>query len=239
MENVYTKELLIPASAADHTARLGHYNTFALFMDVASEHAEMLGVGYRAMIAKDLFWLTVRTKIRFFERPHITDPVLVRTWPEKPGKIRSIRSYELWQDGRLLIAGKTEWAVLNVQKQSIVPMAGIFPEGFDFREGTALDAPFIRVGDDFDGQEVYSEYAIRSTDIDIGGHMNNVAYVRAAVGGFSLAERDALDFAEMDVMFKRPCFEGEKLSLQKRNAEEGLDIRISKGGETVFLARFI
>ena len=69
MENRIEKEIVILPSLCDGSGRLGIPDAFALFMDIASEHAEALGCGIGALGKKGLFWLTVRTRVRFFRRP--------------------------------------------------------------------------------------------------------------------------------------------------------------------------
>lgn len=240
MADVYTKEFSITPGNADHTGRLSLPGAFTVFMDAAAEHGELLGVGVGAMSERGLFWLTVRTKLRLFRRPSIGEKTLVVTWPEPPrGKIRCNRSYELRSaDGaELLIAGKTEWAVFDLKKQSVAPVAGVFPEGTVFPERTAIEEPFTRLADDPEDAEVFGEYTVRSTDIDLGGHMNNAAYPRAVLGAFSCSELDALSIKGIEVIFKRPCFEGDSLVFRKKETENAVWIRVSRGEESVLFLR--
>ena len=239
MTGVYTKEFSVTPGSADHAGRLSYHGALTVFMDAAAEHGELLGVGCGAMSERGLFWLTVRTKLRFFERPRIGEKTLVVTWPEPAGKIRCNRSYELRSaDGeRLLVSGKTEWAVFDLKKQSVVPVAGVFHESTVFPEKTAVEQPFARAADDFETAEVLGEYTVRSTDIDLGMHMNNVAYPRAVLGAFSCAELDALSPKGIEVLFKRPCFEGDRLVFRKKEDENAIGIRVSRGEESVFFMR--
>ncbi len=239
MANVYTKDFEITPGSADHSSRLSLHGAFPMFMDAAAEHGRHIGVGCHAMEEKGLFWVTVRTKLRFFERPVMEEMTEIRTWPEAPGKVRCVRSYELRSkaDGRLLVAGKTEWAVFDFKKQSVVPLAGVFPEETDYYEHTAIEEPFTRIADDFEGIEPFGEYVVRSTDIDLGRHMNNAAYPRAVLGAFSCREIDELDPKGIEVLFKRPCFEGDRLVFRKKETDEAVDIRVSRGEESVLFMR--
>ena len=45
MENKYLKQTLIAPSMSDGLGFLSHQSTFALFMDMAMEHAMKLGIG--------------------------------------------------------------------------------------------------------------------------------------------------------------------------------------------------
>lgn len=97
--------------------------------------------------------------------------------------------------------------------------------------------PFARIADHFEGIAPYAEYRVRSTDIDVGGHMNNTAYVRMIMGSLSNEERKALPIRRMDVIFRASCYEGDVLSFRRKETEDGLDIRVSRGEETVLLVR--
>ena len=50
-------------------------------------------------------------------------------------------------------------------------------------------------------------------------------------------ERKALPIRRMDVIFRASCYEGDVLSFRRKETEDGLDIRVSRGEETVLLVR--
>lgn len=237
MEQLYQTETAVLPSQGDATGRLGYDRAVSLFMDLASVHAEMLGSGVQSMLERQLFWLTVKTQARFFRRPRLGETVTLRTWPEAPGKVRCNRSYQVVQQGAVLIAAKTEWAVLDLRTQGIHPLNDIYPPELGFELPTACPGPFAAIPDDFAPEDVFGEYRVRSTDIDLGGHMNNAAYLRALLGCFSNAELAELDIKRIDLSFRTPCFEGELLQMSRRRSEQGLDLRLAREGRTVLLAR--
>lgn len=242
MEAVFEKTCDVPSSMCDFTGRLGLVDTFDLFMDLATVHALQMGCGWSDMLPRGLFWLTVKTKIVFGpveDRPLMGQDVTVRTWPEAPDKMRCLRDYQLDWQGRTVISGKTEWAVLNMQTQRLEPVQSVYPQGLVFERPPVCPQPFVRVVDDFGDVEPYASYTVRSTDIDLGGHMNNVAYLRAVLGSFSVAEQRAMDIREIDAIFRNQCFEGDELALQKRPADDGLDVRLSHEGKTMFLCHIV
>ena len=223
---------------ADASGKLSLHNTFSIFMDIAAVHAQMLGIGLYDLARRDLFWLTVKTQICFFERPAIMDRVIARTWPEQPGKLRGNRSYEIRRsDGKLMIAGKTEWAVINTKTNQLTLMRDIYPASLSFTPDSACPDPFARIPDDFGNAGVFSLYTVRSTDIDVGGHMNNTAYIRAMLGCFSIEELQQMEIKRIDVVFRSPCYECDILQIQKKYTETGTDIRISNADKTAVLIR--
>ena len=237
MQQLFERQLDVSPSLADAQGFLSYPGTFALFQDLAAAHAERLGVGLRAMTEKKFFWLTVRTKIVFLSRPALGETVTVRTWPEKPGAVRCNRSYEISRREDVLIRGRTEWAILNTETRGIMPSEGFFP-ALSFDRGPACAEPFARIPDRFEDTEPFSEYRVRSTDIDVGSHMNNAAYLRALFGAFSTRELQSLHLHSVDAVFRAPCFEGETLCLFRKECDDSLDLRMARRDETVLLARF-
>ena len=236
MQQVFERDYIIPPSACDFSGQLAYPGAFAVFMDLATEHAERLGVGLRAMRAKERFWLTVKTKLVFLARPAISERVRLLTWPEKPGPLRFDRSYELRRGDALLIAGRTEWAVMNTAAGTLAPSADILPAGMVYERGPALEERYARIPPRFEG-EPFAAYRVRSTDIDLGGHMNNAAYPRALFGLLSSEEVAARDIRSIDLIFRAPCYEGEELDVRRREDGGALDLCMSKGEQVRLLAR--
>lgn len=235
MEELFEQQKTVSVSMTDRSGQISYADVFRIFMDAAGDHAERIGVGIGAMREKGLFWLTVRTKIRFYHRPGLFENITVRTWPMAPERVRGLRCYELVSDEGLAASGKTEWAVMNIETGRIASLAGVYPEEFRFPERLSLDEPFARIG--YDGSAPGGEYAVRSTDIDVGGHMNNVAYIDALMGMFTGAELDALSPAVIEAVFRAPCFEGDRLAFTRTETETGSDCAFIKSGSPVFMAR--
>lgn len=229
-------DIKIVPGLADHTGRLSIPDTCCLLQDAAATHAQMLGLGYYDLLKRDLYWLAVKTKIIFYSRPYLTDTVTMHTWPEAPGKLRCNRNYELTVNGERAVAGRTEWAVLRISDGSLFRASDIYPEDLVLTKGPVFSEPFVRIPEQFDDFENYYEYTVRSTDIDVGAHMNNVAYARALAGSFSCDEWDALEIKSIDLLYRNPAHEGDRLIFQKRNNESSLDIRICRDDTTLLLA---
>ena len=241
MTETFERRTTVALSTADASGRLGYPGIFMVFQDLAAAHAEQLGWGFEALAARNLFWLTVKTQVQVIERPKLCSHVILRTWPEAPEPVRCYRSYQVCDPaGAVMIAGKTEWALYNTAKGRIVPIAELYTkDSMDF-EPTACPEPFLRIPDRFAPQDEFARYVVRSTDIDVGGHMNNGAYPAALFASFSNAQIAAMDIKRIDLVFRSPCFEGDELTLQKKEAADGsgLDLRMASERGTALLAHF-
>ena len=237
MEAQLSRSIPILPSVCDAQMQLSIPDLFAQFMDIATLHAEALGVGADAMFARGLFWLTVKTKVRILRRPRMLETVALSTRPLAPERVKAIREYRMERDGELLAEGKTEWAVIDTGSGKLCPMAGIFPPELELAAEPAYPAPFARIRPDFSEAETLGSYTVRSTDIDRGGHMNNVAYLRAILGLLPGKELKALPQGEIEIVFRSPCFEGELLTVKRRPTETGWELAALKpdGSPAVFV----
>lgn len=235
MPEKMSKELMITTGLCDRSAVLGIANSFELCMDIATEHAYHIGNGLSYMRERGLFWLAVRTRIRFFRRPAIEEIVTLSSWPERPRRLRCNRSYRLEKAGETLFVGRTEWAVLDTAEGTLVNGDAVYSPTMQFSEPPAIDEPFARVRDNFDSIDDFGTYTIRSTDIDLGGHMNNAAYIRALMGAFRSEDRFASAIQLLDVRYVSPSYEGEVLGFQQRTIDGGLELRAHVGERTVLL----
>jgi len=236
MENRYIQDYIILPGLCDSSGALGIPDTFLLFMDLAAIHAEHLHVDTPRLMKRNLFWLTVRTRVRFHRRPRMAERVTLSTWPEAPGKLRADRSYTIEQNGERIVTGKTEWTILEMDTNKLRPAADIFPQELTFYPDTVWAEPFTRMKDE--PLEEYARYTVRSTDIDIGGHMNNAAYLRALAGTFSTEQWQGMNIRELEIAFRSPCYEGDTLIWQKRDEGDALTLRAAlPDGKTIAQVR--
>lgn len=224
MEALMTREMIVLPSVCDREMKLSIPDLFAQFMDVATLHAERLGVGADAMFGRGLFWLTVKTKIHVLRRPRMLETVTVSTRPLVPERVRAIREYRMEAGGELLAEGKTEWAVIETATGKLCPMTGIFPAELELAAQAQYPAPFARIKPDFSEAETVGTYRVRATDIDLGGHMNNVAYLRAVLGTLSGTALSDFPQGEIEISFRTPCFEGDVLTVRRRETETGCEL---------------
>lgn len=223
MNPKYDYPMIVFPSLTDSSGRLSIPDCFSLFMDVAAPHAALLGCGTQDLAKKDLFWLTVRSRVRILRRPYMMENITVSTWPEMPEETRCVRNYSITQDGKPLVLGKTLWAIMNIKTGKLHRVDEVYPEGFIADPSVAIPEPFTRFDRAIEG-ELLGSYAVRPTDIDFGGHMNNIAYLRAIEGLFPAKQWQDMKVSEMEIHYKAPAFEGNELEFRKKPAEGGFRI---------------
>ena len=237
MEAKLTREMTVLPSDCDWAVKLSIPDLFAWFMDIATLHAEQLGVGEDARVARGMYWITVKTKAHILSRPRMMEQVTLSTRPLVPERVRAVREYRLEQNGELLAEGKTEWAVMNAATGRPRATEGVFPAELELGAVPSYPDPFARIDPDFSEAETLGEYRVRSTDIDLLGHMNNIAYLRAFLGLLSVEEQKTMPQSGVEIIFRAPCFEGDALSVRRRVTESGWELAALRpdGTPAVFL----
>ena len=232
MENRLIREINVPLSQSDNQGMMSVFGAFSLFMDMASEHGGYIGLGMDTLAEKGLIWLVSKTKLKIHRRPKMFSKVTAYSWPAGYQKIRSDRLYKMEQDGQLIMEAKNEWAIFHRETGKLRRMEEVFPQDMEFWPEEVCEGPYCKLKDDFDGCETIGSYTVQSTDLDTSQHMNNVQYIRVVMGAFSSAQLADMDIAEVDISYKNQCYEGELLTLKKKNVENGFEIGIIKADGT-------
>lgn len=214
MKNTLRTPFKILSSVCDMEGKLGYYNTFNFFMDLAAEHAAELGSGYYAMRDMRRYWVVVRTRVRFFDRPAMMETVDGETWPAAPSLAKCNRFYRLSQGDRVLAEGCSEWAIQDMDTGRVVKSSECYPAELVFREDRVCEEPFTRFKPLREECEEFS-YTVSAMDIDAGCHMNNVMYVRMLLNTFSGEALRAMEVSELEISYRRACLEGETLTIRR------------------------
>lgn len=226
MAEKYSKKMMIGTSLCGADGRMSVPSAFAVFQDIASEHAEVMGIGFDHMRKNHAFWVTVRTRVRFYQRPKLADTVSIETWPVAPGKVRCDRCYRMTKDDLLLAEGRTEWCVINTQTGAACALDGVFRPDTVYCDEKLLDTPYACFRHNFTEEDKACGYTVRTGDIDMGRHMNNVAYLRLLWDSFTVAELDGMNISEMEIIFLSSCYEGDALDVMRRKTDFGYEFGV-------------
>ena len=223
MESIFERDLIVTPDYCDASGALSPLAAFTIFQGIAAQHAEALGVGSAAMAKKGEFWLTVHTRVDLFARAYLMDELSVRTWAESCSErdVRTYRSYTLSRGETVIARGKTEWAILGPEKKVIRFGDSGFPKDYPFPAESAIPEKLQRFHEKFEDTDLFSHYAVRPTDIDLGRHMNNVAYVRLLLDCFSAKELASGQIRSVELHYSTSCFEGEELTVYKKLSDDG------------------
>lgn len=215
-----TREIKILSSMCDRDLRLSLPAAMDIFQDTAGIHAAMFGIGPMDLARHGWFWVVSKTKLCVKRLPGLLDEVAASTWVQPAERVSCERDFSITVGDETLVYARSIWAVLDRESNKLVHMDEFYPE-MEFNVAPPDDDGFARMSRKFDGCEEIGGYTVRSIDIDNGGHMNNVHYLRAALGCLSCEEQAAMDIREVDMQFIMQCYEGDSVRFKKRTGADG------------------
>ena len=177
MNKTYTETFTIRGTECDTYRRWRLDAMFLNMQEVGEVHACQLGVGHAAMLARGLFFALTRIHVSVFKAPVAGQKIAHTTWPGPCNRFFCPRYHEFRaEDGTLLAAAGSLWALLDMEKRTIVsPLKAelVFPDNSDLTPPIALPTRMPVLGEDarhITRTPVYSEY-------DLNGHINNTKYI--------------------------------------------------------------
>ena len=196
----FKTKIVLYNSYFDANNNLSLKGLLGIFQDVASIHAEEIGVGYEKMLEKNLFWVISRIKIDIIKMPTINQTVIVETWPHEKGRAEFDRDLKILSDsGEVLVVGTSKWCVINTKTRflqradDVVYNGEVCPQKNYNEKFEKIKLPT--------GQPVAKfSYIVLFSDLDHNGHMNNTNYANLVVSTL-----DSKRFTHFEINFLSEC----------------------------------
>ena len=211
----YELELTLPLDGFDEHGNLLPGEVLRLFERMAGQHAEVLGVGFEAMLKRNLLWVVTAIRYQLCGELRSGQKVRGITWPLPQTKVGFVREYLICsEDGEVLIKGTSNWATIYADTRQLAIASEIYPQG-EFCSDRNFADRTRRIRDfEADGEE----RVIRpdASAIDVNGHVNNTRYADfayRALGGFG----GRIDTFQIDYLREVLC--GEELRLKTAKTE--------------------
>jgi len=204
--NIWQETYQIRSYEVDCYHRLSVLAIFNFMQEVASRHAEALGVSIQQLLSENYTWLLSRLKIRIVSSPAWKDRIVLRTWPSGTRRLFALRDFEILnKDNQLVAEAISAWLILDVQKRRPVRI-GPFVERLKPLE---VDHILPDALDKLPGLDVRThekEFVVRHRDLDINQHMNNVSFVEWMVESVPARVLNTSVLAELEINFLAEAF---------------------------------
>jgi medium-chain acyl-[acyl-carrier-protein] hydrolase len=187
---------------------------FQHLTEAAGLHAKILGCGYEAMLAQNLFWVLSRIKIKFISFPTTGDQVTIRTWPKTiQQKLFYIRDFEILDaEGQPLALATSAWLVVDAASRRLLPPQSLQINLPALSDRIGLAGPLEKIGLSQTGMEQLQAQATYST-IDVLGHVNNSRYVEWICDAIPLDVHRQKQLDWIQVNYDREVQPGDQVSL--------------------------
>ena len=222
MDAIYRREFYLAAGDATPQQTMPVGEVFDRCIEVATDHANALGVGYDNLKEHGQSWVLSRVAIEMLRYPKVNEVYSVETWVESFNRAFSERFFRLYDaDNAVIGEVRSTWVAIDIEKRTLADISR-----FDsLRESiTTKRETFVKpcsrlrtlVGDDLQ----YTEHTFKYSDLDSNRHVNTVRYVELLMDRWPLEFHDAHPVQRIEVSFMRECLYGETAELALRNTAE-------------------
>lgn len=211
---VYTQNYFLTAGECNAEGRMPLNLLIARLIEVATEHANSLGIGYAALIKLNLAWVLSRVSVEITRMPGINESYSLTTWIESTNRLFSERCFEITDDqSNILAMARTTWAAIDIasRKPSNPGAFGevMFPS--DPKACPVSPAPRLR---DLPENAETEDYTFRYCDLDFNRHVNTVRYIDLILNHWGLEWFDSYDISRFDITFAHECHFGDTIQLR-------------------------
>lgn len=239
--NEYILNTTVLSGQCDSLMRFKTESSFMAFQDVASRHAMFLGIDDFSLLEKDnALWVVSKTKVKINKLPRWNDEISIRTWPMGAEGVRCNRCYQIIKDGEVFINGITEWVIIDAETRHLRKVESTsYPNDIEWITEKSIDEKFRRFKDDFTENDFINKRIVRSGDIDVTHHTNNVTYITMLLDTFTVKELENTTLKEIEVSYLSESLEGETLSIYRKDNEDGHYFSIKKDDGKIVLMAFL
>lgn len=254
MQPFIEKTYFLSASDANAEGVLSFTSLTSNIIDIATEHANSLGIGNPSMVNMNAGWILSRLTIDMREMPKVNSLYILKTWIEDFNRHFSARCFSVSDpEGNIYGYCRTIWLVIDAETHKNLGLShfNLSPElilgesapiptqqkHFPIHDGTsetnsksiaATHKPF--------------EYTFKYCDLDFYRHVNTVRYVTMLLNQFTLQEHDTTKVKRIELSFLHEASYGMETILLRADSKDdpllsSFQLSDSSNGNALLFAR--
>lgn len=210
----FTQTWFLSAGETDAEARMPITLVAARAIEIATLHANALGIGYSKLAEHRMGWVLARLSIDMLRYPTINETYTMQTWIEGYNRFFSDRCYQMTDaEGRVVANIRSMWVAIDMNTRSMADLAQLEKERFPVVDRQCsvekCRAPQIaRVA-----ETVEAQYTFKYCDIDFNRHVNTLRYIELVLNQRPLEFYDTNLIRRLDVSFEHECLFDETVRL--------------------------
>ena len=209
MEREYRLDFMLKPSVSNAERQLPLTLLIEQVIELATDHANHLGIGFLSMEGKDIGWVLSRLSVEMKRWPKVGEKYTVKTWVETWNRHFSERCFAVEEpDGKVLGYVRTVWMVIGLTSHKSYGTAEMhLPEDVV----GVRECPILRQQRHKHFEpSIVTEYMFKYTDIDFYRHVNTVRYAALMLNQFSLEMFDKHHLYRFEIAFMHEAKFGEK-----------------------------
>lgn len=207
---------------------------FARCIEVATDHANSLGIGLEQLIKSGHTWVLSRMSVEIRRLPAVNEPYTITTWIESINRSFSERMFAITDaEGNPCAYVRSTWVVLDIENRSLGDISAVVADPAELISDRTMPMTPARRQRPLPANtpEIYG-HTFKYCDLDSNLHVNTVRYVELLLNAFPPEFHASRPIERLDVSFIRECYYGEHASLAATESPAGTyEAEIRVGGE--------
>ena len=256
MKPVLEETYFLSAGDANAEGRLSLTALTTKLIEIATVHANRLGIGNPDMAHLNAGWVLSRLTLEMFSYPQINASYVIKTWIESLNRHFSTRCFSIeTPDGEIYGYSRSIWLVMDASNHTNFGTSHLMlpPEMI---EGKSVPIPLqqkhICIAEPGKEEECGKKqlisthapfpYTFQFCDLDFYRHVNTVRYVGLLLNQFSLKEHDENTVERMELSFLHEAKYGMKTILLRSDSKENslhssFELKDTETGTSILFAR--
>lgn len=221
LERIFSREYFLTPAECNPQQRMPLTLLINRVIEVATLHANALGIGYAHLVDYHQTWVLSRVAVEMERYPAVNDTYTVETWVASVNRLFSERDFRFLDgQGRVIGWARTVWAVIDTrtrQGADISRMAWLDTVAIPDRCPVAKSARLRPLT-----EYAAATYRFTYCDIDFNRHVNSSRYIELLLNQWSLDFHDRNRLTRFEIAYLREAYYGEPV-----------EVRLTKGTPTL------
>lgn len=234
MKNSHTEKYLTGDLDLDINQNVSCLNILKLFLRVAFSHSHAIQLDHNTMQKRDnAFWVLTKMKYVLLHPIGVDQKINLKTWASKPQAVRFVREFKIKNKKQICVQGLSEWCCLDSSTRTIRKSSTIKYPNLKMKEKHTNDLSFSNLKLDVDKTNYVYTKIVKSTDIDVNLHTNNLQYSVMALNSLTLEELNK-QITEYEIYFAHETQIGDKIDIFKVVKDNTIYIVGETNDKTIF-----
>lgn len=226
------KTYFLSASDANAEGNLSLASLTSNIIDIATDHANTLGIGNPSMTEMNAGWILSRITIDMERFPRVNSHYVLKTWIEDFNRHYSARCFSVSSpEGEIYGYCRTIWLVIDAATHKNLGLSHFnMPAELILGDKAPIAMqekhfPIVGENEELTGKSIRAthkpyHYTFQYCDLDFYRHVNTVKYVTLLLNQFTLKEHDETLVKRIELSFLHEASYGMPTELLRSDSKE-------------------
>lgn len=212
LESKFQDKFKVKTYDSCFTRKISPKGILGYMEEVATSHAEKLGVGYDESYKNGYIWILRSAKYVFSQLPKLDDVVVVTTWPSGMDGVKALRRFSFKIENKVIGEGFNYWLMYDINRKRPI-YSPYFKEVMENIEILNEDYFTLKKISTQSDMHLAYQKVILNSDLDWNNHVNNVNYADIIFNAIPYEVIKRYDIISMQIDYLQECRKDEMIQV--------------------------